>query len=154
MATSSSCSVSAERVIHAPPERIFDVLADPAQHAAIDGSGSVRAPRAGTPARLTLGSKFAMDMRIGLPYRMTNEVVQFEEGRRIAWQHLAHDVWCYELEPVDGGTRVRESFDWSHGRGQWLLRVTKTPDKNHRSMEQTLERLARLVEDGSDRGPA
>jgi len=153
MATSSS-SVSAERIIHAPPDRIFDVLADPAQHRLIDGSGSVRAPRAGTPARLALGAKFSMDMRIGLPYRMTNEVVQFEEGRRIAWQHLAHDVWCYELEPVDGGTRVRESFDWSHGRGQWLLRMTKAPDKNHRSMEHTLDRLAQLVEDGSDRGPA
>jgi uncharacterized protein YndB with AHSA1/START domain len=153
MVTSSSC-ISAERVIHASPERIFDVLADPAQHPLIDGSGSVRGTRAGTPDRLTLGAKFSMDMRIGLPYRMTNEVVQFEEGRRIAWQHLAHDVWGYELEPVDGGTRVRESFDWSHGRGQWFLRITKTPEKNRRSMEQTLQRLAQLVEGGPDRGPA
>jgi uncharacterized protein YndB with AHSA1/START domain len=150
----SSCVVSAERIIHASPGRIFDVLADPTQHPVIDGSRSVRAPRAGAPARLALGARFSMDMRIGLPYRMTSEVVQFEEGRRIAWQHLAHDVWCYELEPVDGATRVRESFDWSHGRGQWFLRITKTPEKNRRSMEHTLERLAGLVEGGADRGPA
>ena len=145
--------MSAERVIHAPPARIFAVLADPAQHPVIDGSGSVRAARPGTPTRLELGSKFSMDMRIGVPYRMTNEVVEFEEGRRIAWRHSAHNVWRYELDPVDGGTRVRESFDWSRGRGQLFLRLTRTPDKNRRSMEQTLERLATLCEEPAG-GPA
>ena len=32
---------SVERVIAAPPEKIFDLLADPARHHDIDGSGSV-----------------------------------------------------------------------------------------------------------------
>ena len=49
---------------------------------------------------------------------------------------------------------VRELFDWSNGRGQWFLRLTKTPQKNRRSMEQTLERLAGVVEDGPEQGPA
>ena len=35
-------SVSATRVINAPAEAIFAVLADPASHAAIDGTGWVR----------------------------------------------------------------------------------------------------------------
>ena len=35
-------SVSATRVINAPAEAIFAVLADPAKHAAIDGTGWVR----------------------------------------------------------------------------------------------------------------
>jgi len=34
-------SVSATTVINASPETIFAVLADPAQHAAIDGTGWV-----------------------------------------------------------------------------------------------------------------
>ena len=139
-------SVSAERTIHAPPERIFAVLADPDQHPAIDGSGSVRHQRPGNPARLSLGATFAMDMRIGMPYRITNEVVEFEENRRIGWRHWAHNVWRYELEPVEGGTRVRETFDYTHGRGQLFLRLTGTPRKNQQSIEKTLERLAELCE--------
>jgi uncharacterized protein YndB with AHSA1/START domain len=35
-------SVSATVVINAPAEAIFAVLADPAKHAAIDGTGRVR----------------------------------------------------------------------------------------------------------------
>ena len=139
-------SVSAERIIHAPPERIFAVLADPAQHPVIDGSGSVRQLRPGNPVRLALGARFAMDMRIGIPYRVTNEVVEFEENRKIAWRHWAHDVWRYELEPVEDGTRVRETFDYSHGRGKLYLRVTRTPRKNQQSMEKTLDRLAECCE--------
>ena len=139
-------SVSAERVIHASPERIFAVLADPDQHPAIDGSGSVRHQRPGNPSRLSLGATFAMDMRIGLPYRITNEVVEFEEDRKIGWRHWAHNVWRYELEPVEGGTRVRETFDYTNGRGQLFLRLTDTPRKNQQSIEQTLERLAELCE--------
>jgi uncharacterized protein YndB with AHSA1/START domain len=142
----TSKSVSAERIIHAPPERVFAVLADPARHPEIDGSGSVRHPRPGNPVRLSLGARFAMDMRIGMPYRITNEVVEFEENRRIGWRHWAHNVWRYELEPVEGGTRVRETFDYSNGRGQLLLRVTGTARKNQQSIEKTLERLAEFCE--------
>ena len=138
--------VSVERVIAAAPERVFELLADPSQHARFDGSDTVKAAR-GTAARLSLGAKFAMDMRKGLPYRVTNTVVEFEEGRRIAWQHFARDVWRYELEPVDGGTRVRESFDWSNGRGRKVVELMGAPEKNRKAMEATLERLAYLVED-------
>src|SRR5216684_1735327 len=145
MPAAAEC-VSAERIIHAPPERVFAVLADPAQHPAIDGSGSVRHQRPGNPARLSLGATFAMDMRIGMPYRITNEVVEFEENRKIGWRHWARDVWRYELEPVDGGTRVRETFDYSNGRGKLFLRLTGTPRKNRTSMEKTLDRLAELCE--------
>jgi len=51
--------VSVERVIAAPADRIFDLLADPARHHDIDGSGSVRDAKDG-PARLELGAKFGM----------------------------------------------------------------------------------------------
>jgi uncharacterized protein YndB with AHSA1/START domain len=141
-------SVTAERVIHAPAERIFTVLADPAQHCLIDGSGSVRRNRPGNPERLSLGAKFSMDMRMGGPYRIVNEVVEFDEGRRIGWRHMAHNVWRYELEPVDGGTNVRETFDYTNGRGKTFLRLTRTPEKNRKAMEQTLQRLATMLEGG------
>ena len=85
-------AVSVERVIAASPDAIFDVLADPRRHAEIDGSGSVENVREGTAERLALGTHFGMDMKIGMPYRVQNEVVEFEEDRKIAWRHLGHDV--------------------------------------------------------------
>jgi uncharacterized protein YndB with AHSA1/START domain len=143
--TETARVVSVERLIHATPEKIFDLLADPAQHSRFDGSDTVKGAR-GNPARLSLGVQFSMDMRIGVPYRIKNTVVEFEEGRRIAWQHFAHNVWRYELEPVDAGTRVRESFDWTNGRARKGIELMGYPEKNRKGMEATLERLAYLVE--------
>jgi uncharacterized protein YndB with AHSA1/START domain len=141
--------VSASRVIAAPPERIFDVLADPAQHREIDGSGSVQGVRGGAPARLSLGARFGMNMRIGVPYLISNEVVEFEEGRRIGWRHLMRHVWRYELEPVDvdgvPSTRVTETFDWGPAPGGALYPLLGFPRSNLRAIEATLERLDRYV---------
>ena len=72
--------VTVERFIPASPYAIFDVLADPSRHAEIDGSGTVKASRAGAPERLSLGATFGMDMQVGVPYRIKNTVVEFEEG--------------------------------------------------------------------------
>ena len=142
----TSKAVTTERVINAPAERIFAVLADPNQHSVIDGSGTVKKTRSG-PDRLALGSRFGMSMHHLVPYPVTNEVVEFEEGRRIAWRHMAHDVWRYELEPRDGATLVRETFDWSHGRFRMFIEMMRVPKQNLAAMEKTLERLAEHVEE-------
>lgn len=144
--------VSVSRVIKASPEAIFDVLADPARHSEIDGSGMVQDIR-GESTRLALGSKFGMDMKMGfLPYRITNTVREFEENRLIAWSHLGGHRWRYELEPteVDGApaTKVTESFDWSTcppgvGKG---IELAGYPKRHPANMEATLERLAAVVE--------
>jgi uncharacterized protein YndB with AHSA1/START domain len=136
-------SVSVERVVAASPEKIFDVLADPAEHPVIDGSGTVRDTRGAAPARLSLGAKFGMSMRIGIPYAITNTVVEFEEGRRIAWRHIGGHRWRYELEPVDGGTRVRETYDWSRAMLGTRLYIVMTgwPRRAEKAMTETLERL-------------
>ena len=103
--------ISASTVVQAPAARIFDLLADPSRHAVLDGSGSVRSVVRG-PDRLFLGARFAMAMRMGLPYLMVNRVVEFEEGRRIAWTHVSRAIWRYELEPLGPtSTRVVETFD-------------------------------------------
>lgn len=138
--------MSVSRVIDAPPEVIFAVLADPARHGEIDGSGMVQNVR-GTSTRLSLGARFGMDMRLGpLPYRITNTVVEFEEGRRIAWAHFGGHRWRYELEPVAGGTRVTESFDWSTSRLPRAIELMGYPRKHPANITATLERLATLVE--------
>jgi len=140
--------VSASRVIAAPPAPIFDLLADPSKHPLLDGSGSVGALRS-TPERLTLGSRFSMSMRLlGLPYTTKNIVSEFAENRVIAWHHVGRFVWRYELEVVDGGTEVTESFDYSPLWGISLVPLG-IPEKNRASMELTLERLDQLVTTGS-----
>jgi uncharacterized protein YndB with AHSA1/START domain len=141
-------AVSVERVIPAAAERIFDVLADPKMHPVIDGSGSVRRTIGGQPVRLRLGATFGMAMRIGIPYAVRNTVVEFEEGRRIAWRHLGGHRWRYELTPVVGGTLVRETFDWTTHRAPWFIDLSPFPERNRRGMEKTLERLEKLVVEG------
>jgi uncharacterized protein YndB with AHSA1/START domain len=132
----------AERLIPATPQEIFDLLADPRQHAVIDGSGTVRQAHDDVPARLALGAKFGMRMRQGVPYSMTNEVVEFEEPTLIAWRHLGGHVWRYRLEPTAGGTLVTEEFDWGPSRAPWFLRLTKSIGRNRKAIDATLARLA------------
>jgi uncharacterized protein YndB with AHSA1/START domain len=140
--------VSVTREIEATPETIFDILADPSRHGDIDGSGMVLDVRNG-PERLSLGAKFGMDMKIGpLPYRISSNVVEFEENRLVAWAHFGKHRWRYELEPLDGGarTRVTETFDWSTSVFPKGIELTGYPKKHPANMEATLERLAALVE--------
>jgi uncharacterized protein YndB with AHSA1/START domain len=146
--------VTVERVIAAPPKAIFDLLADADAHARFDGSGSVQRVRGEAPQRLTLGSVFGMSMRIGVPYSMANTVTEFEEDRRIAWQarppgrpgrFFAGRTWRYELEPVEGGTRVRESWDVSTDHQGAFLKRGRLPERTRRNMEATLRRIEELL---------
>jgi uncharacterized protein YndB with AHSA1/START domain len=134
----------ATRFVAADPQQIFDLLADPSKHALIDGSGTVQASTSDEPVRLALGSKFGMKMRMGLPYRITNEVVELDEPTLIAWRHMGGHIWRYRLEPVEGGTQVTEEFDWRPSRAPWMLRAMQAPTRNRESIEATLDRLAAL----------
>jgi uncharacterized protein YndB with AHSA1/START domain len=133
--------VSVERFVSAAPGLIFEILADPRQHSKIDGSGSVKTAKVSAPSRLSKGAKFTMDMKIGVPYKMTNTVVEFEENRRIAWQHFGGHIWRYILEPVDGGTKVTEQFDYNGSKSVLMLKLRGSMASNERFMVKTLENI-------------
>lgn len=149
--------LSVERTIPASPEAIFDVLSDPSKHSLIDGSGMLQ----GTSGqdqdhqRLALGATFGMGMKMVMRYSTVNRVVEFEDDRLIAWQTgptgtwgrvLAGRIWRYQLEPVDGGTRVVESWDITPDHQRFLLRLGGIYwGKTRRDMERTLVRLEELV---------
>ncbi|MHB1487014.1 MAG: SRPBCC family protein [Acidimicrobiales bacterium] len=140
---------SEERVVGATPEAIFDILANPSRHGEIDGSGSVKGMVTG-PDRLGLGDRFAMSMRLGLPYRVTNKVVEFEENRLIAWCHFGGHRWRWELEPASGpggesATLVRETFDWTTSKFPWALAITGAPERSRTAIVATLDRLAQVT---------
>jgi uncharacterized protein YndB with AHSA1/START domain len=148
---SSTDVETVERVIPAPAEKIFDLLADPSRHRDIDGSGTVREAKE-SPQRLSLGATFGMSMKLGVGYSMSTTVIEFDENRRIAWQtrgsgslgsKFGGRIWRYELEPVDGGTRVRETWDISEESLKFVVRPARK--KTRTSMEQTLERIEELV---------
>lgn len=138
--------VSRSRVIDAPPSAVFALLSDARRHPDFDGSGSVKATLS-APDRLVLGSTFGMRMHVLVPYVMGNEVVEYEPDALIAWQHFGHHRWRYELTPRDGGTRteVTETFDWSTSRAPWFIELMGYPEKNGKSIDATLERLAEVA---------
>ncbi len=137
----SAYLVSETRTIAADPQQLFDIVADPAMHPVIDGSGSVQQAHSGNPQRLALGATFGMDMKLGAPYKITNTVVEFEEGRRLAWRHFNGHVWRYTFEPVDGGTRVTEQWDATKVWNKLALRLAGFPKRNRDGIIATLARL-------------
>jgi len=148
--------LTVEQMIPAPPETIFDVLSDATKHHLIDGSGMLQGKRPEAPQRLALGTTFGMSMRmLHVGYSTVNRVVEFEPNRRIAWQTgpsgfmariLAGRIWRYELEPVEGGTLVRESWDITPDHQRILLKLGDIySGKTRRDMTRTLERLSQLV---------
>ena len=142
--------VSRERFIPAAPEEIFEVLATPALHSVIDGSGTVKGAQPRGPERLELGARFGMEMNIKVDYKILNTVCEFEEGRRIAWRHFYGHIWRYILEPATdsgdrAGTRVTEQWDARAVRGKFFLRLAGYLRRHPASIEKTLLRLEQHV---------
>jgi hypothetical protein len=147
--------VSVERVIAAPPADLFRIVADVHRHPEIDGSGAVIKPKPSGVAQLSLGSTFGMSMKMGIPYSMSNTVIEFDLDRRIAWKtvfsgvlgrYIGGRIWRYEFTPVKGGTLVQESWDISQDKQAMFLRRGKLPSTTADGMTKTLERLAVLTE--------
>jgi hypothetical protein len=138
--------VSRVRFIAASPEAIFEVLATPALHSMIDGSGTVKAARPRGPERLALGATFGMEMNMKVDYKILNTVCEFEEGRRIGWRHFYGHVWRYLLEPSadaagSAGTLVTEQWDARQVRGKIFLRLAGYLRRHPANLEATLAKL-------------
>ena len=155
-------SISVSREIAAPAERIFSVLARPAAHRDVDGSGMLR--NALEDAVISkVGDVFVMNMfndEMG-DYVIENRVIEFEPERRIVWEPVmrsiekpefqsgvgdpAHHQWGWQLEPLDAGhTRVTEFFDCSRSP-DWLQKAVKGGERWRPEIETSLEKLERMV---------
>lgn len=140
-------SIKAGRItIAAPAQEIFDIVANPARHAQFDGSGTVEGQVSGAD-RLELGATFGMAMRIKLPYRIKNTVVEFDEGKRIAWRHTGRHRWRYEFEPIDDSTTVvTETFDGTTALFPPALKLMNASVNNQKAIVKSLVRLKELAE--------
>jgi|UniRef100_UPI00404B7263 hypothetical protein len=129
--------------IEAPAKKIFDFLSNPNNHLLMDGSDMLRGKIKG-PDRLFLGAKFGMKMRYGIPYIITNQVIEYQENKAIAWQHLLHNVWRYEIvEMTANKCLVIESWDGRKAKWKWWI------DDSYKwvpkAMARTLVKLKGLI---------
>ncbi|MGW4845100.1 SRPBCC family protein [Nocardia brasiliensis] len=140
--------VQASREVAAGPDTIFELIADPAQQPRWDGNENLAEAPTGQRVR-AVGDVFTMTLTIGAVRE--NHVVEFEEGRRIAWrpsevgQQPPGHLWRWEIEPLDDArTRVTHTYDWSQLTDEKRLvraRAT-TSDK----LLASVDRLAELAE--------
>jgi hypothetical protein len=141
-------TTAARIVIDATAQKIFDLIADARCHPLFDGSATLQGGISG-PVRLHLGAKFGMAMKIKLPYRITNTVVAFEEGKKISWCHLMKWTWSYELKDLgDGRTQVTEIFnarDIPWFASKWLD-ATGSLEGNPKWMAKSLVKLKAICE--------
>ena len=120
---------------------MFEFLRRPANHAALSGDGTVRAASSGDEV-LGEGSRFGMKMKVGVPYRVTSKVVEFEPDRRIAWCHFGGHRWRWDLVATDGGTTVTETFDLSTAKFPPALRLIGYPKRHRDNVAGSVANLA------------
>lgn len=140
--------VSATRDIAAPAERIFELIADPSRQPTWDGNANLQQAEAGQRVH-GVGEVFQMTTTKGTV--RDNKVVEFEEGRRIAWcpgdegAAPAGHLWRWELAPADDGrTRVTHTYDWSQLND--AKRVERARSTTPAMLSASLEKLAATVE--------
>jgi uncharacterized protein YndB with AHSA1/START domain len=142
--------VSASREIAAPADKIFDLIADPSGQPRWDGNDNLAEAQAGQRVQ-AVGDVFTMTLTTGSV--RTNHIVEFEEGRLIAWRpsepgrEPPGHLWRWRLKPVDDSlTLVTHTYDWSRLTDETRLpraRAT-TADK----LQVSVDRLAELAERG------
>jgi uncharacterized protein YndB with AHSA1/START domain len=139
---------SASREIAASADRIFEFIADPAQQPLWDGNDNLAEAQPGQRVR---GEEDVFTMTLTGGNIRENHIVEFEEGRRIAWlpsepgRRPPGHLWRWELEPLtETRTRVTHTYDWSQLTDENRLPRARrtTPDR----LRASLDRLAEIAE--------
>ncbi len=150
-----------ETVVAAPPERVYDLVADVTRTP--DLSPEVVSVRwLGGATGPAVGARFeAVNVSTGGRRWKNRPVVTVaDRGREFAFSRtepLAGTVvWRYRFEPVDGGTRVVEGYEVERPvtRIGWLViekvfRAGNRREELRAGMRTTLERLRVLAETGT-----
>jgi hypothetical protein len=139
-------NVRVEHVTDARPEAVWAIVSDPTR----TGEWSHECRRLewvdGATAAVA-GARFRGRNSLGrATWSRRNEVVAVEDGRAIAWRTIPSwfyrdsTIWRITLEPVDGGTRIVQTYDIVQ-LGPVMDRIFAVVAKPHR------DRRSALVED-------
>jgi uncharacterized protein YndB with AHSA1/START domain len=145
--------LSASREIGAGAGTIFELIADPAQQPRWDGNNNLAQAASGQRVH-GVGDVFATTLT-GTSGNRDNRVVEFEEGRLIAWlpgdagQQASGHLWRWELEPVgESRTLVTHTYDWTglpEDAPERRLRRARATTTD--MLRASLDRLAALAEE-------
>jgi uncharacterized protein YndB with AHSA1/START domain len=140
--------VTASREIAAPADKIFELIADPSLQPRWDGNDNLAEAQAGQRVRAA-GDVFTMTITMGSDRH--NHVVEFEEGRLIAWrpsepgQEPPGHLWRWQLESLDESrTLVTHTYDWSRLNDETRLPIARATTADN--LRASIERLAKLAE--------
>lgn len=140
--------VCATRDIAASAGRIFELIADPAQQSSWDGNDNLAGAPGGQRVR-ALGEVFLMTTTKG--QLRENHVVEFDEGRLIAWrpaepgQEPPGHLWRWALEPIDSSrTHVTHTYDWTELTDE--TRLPRARATTAERLQASLDRLGALAE--------
>ncbi len=143
--------VTVSREISASAGTIFELIADPAQQPRWDGNDNLATAPDGQRVR-AVGDVFTVILTHNGATR-ENHVVEFDEGRRIAWKpaepgHVPPGhLWRWELEPIDAfRTQVTHTYDWTQLVDQ--KRLSRARSTTAEKLQASLARLAALAEEG------
>lgn len=133
--------VSVSRRVDAPAATVFELIADSARQPDWDGNDNLAQAAPGQRVR-GVGDVFVMTLTHG-PIR-ENHVVEFDEGRLIAWRPSEPGsappghLWRWELEPVgDAATVVTHTYDWTD---------LSDPDRLPRARATTADKLLASID--------
>jgi uncharacterized protein YndB with AHSA1/START domain len=140
--------VRAEREIAASADRIFDLIADPAQQPYWDGNDNLKEAAPGQRVG-AVGEVFTTRLtRGGI---RENHVVDFLEGRRIAWRPAVPaksppgHLWAWELQPRGPSrTLVTHTYDWTELKDR--SRIPRARATTAIRLQASLDRLAAMAE--------
>jgi uncharacterized protein YndB with AHSA1/START domain len=140
--------VTASLDIPAPAGRIFELIADPSRQTQWDGNDNLAEAPEGQRVH-GIGEVFTMSITQGAVRE--NHVVEFEEGRLIAWRPSEPGspppghLWRWELAPIDDhNTRVTHTYDWSGLTDE--ARFERARATTADSLSRSLLRLAQVAE--------
>jgi uncharacterized protein YndB with AHSA1/START domain len=142
--------ISVSREVAAPAGHIFELIADPAAQPRWDGNDNLAVAPAGQRVR-HVGDVFTMTLTGGDVRE--NHVVEFAEGRRIAWcpsevgRPQPGHRWAWELAALaDERTLVTCTYDWTRLAATDTKRLARARSTTPERLRASLNRLAALAE--------
>jgi len=137
----------ASRQVDAPADRIFELIADPSRQPEWDGNDNLAAAARGQRVH-AVGDVFTMTLTGGSVRE--NHVVEFTEGRLIAWkpsevgQEPPGHLWRWEVDAIDDDhSVVTHTYDWTDlvDENRYERARATTTDR----LASSIDRLADLV---------
>lgn len=148
MSSGDTRVVSASREVRGAPGLIFEMIADPSRQPEWDGNDNLARADTGQRVR-SVGDVFTMTLTMGSVRQ--NHVVEFVEGRLIAWKPAEPDqapaghLWRWELEPIDNEcSLVIHTYDWTELEDESRYERARATTSDR--LAASIDRLAALVE--------